>query len=122
VNDVLTNNAKIPRATRMAEDGSMEVAVLVSPGFGAGWSTWNQEFSELFLFHKKLVELVLRGNVSEEILCQAVSELTEGEYIYTGGAEDLEVEWIPEGAKFWMHEYDGSESMRQLENFVWATA
>lgn len=29
--------------------------------------------------------------------------------IYAGGAENLEIKWIPEGKLFRIHEYDGSE-------------
>jgi hypothetical protein len=31
--------------------------------------------------------------------------------IYCGGAHDLKIEWIPEGVKFSINEYDGSESL-----------
>lgn len=31
-----------------------------------------------------------------------------------GGADQLEVEWIEEGTRFEIHEYDGSESVRVL--------
>ena len=34
-----------------------KVAVLYSPGFGAGWFSWNTEYKEL-LFHPKIVEMV----------------------------------------------------------------
>lgn len=34
-----------------------KVAVLYSPGFGAGWYSWNTKHPQL-LFHPKLVEMV----------------------------------------------------------------
>lgn len=116
------NSTNIPRLTRKTEDGTIEVAVLVSPGFGAGWSTWNREFSELLLFHKKFVELVSLGGATEECYNKLFADLTGDEYGYVGGCEDLVVEWVKEGTKFWVHEYDGSESLRRLESFDWATA
>lgn len=44
------------------------VAVLYSPGFGAGWGTWNydDELDEALLFHPSLVEMV-RNNRQNEI-------------------------------------------------------
>ena len=43
------------------------VAVLYSPGYGAGWSTWNYEdgLNETLLFHPALVEMV-RNNKQNE--------------------------------------------------------
>jgi len=107
----------IPKMTRVAEDGSNEVAVLISCGFGAGWSTWNQDDKETLLFHKDLVQLVLDGKKAE---AGALAEKMTDAYI--GGAEDLEVVWVREGTQFWVLEYDGSESMHTLEQFDWVTA
>ena len=39
-----------------------EVAVLYSPGFGAGWSTWNREHPDM-LFDAGMVDLVLKEDV-----------------------------------------------------------
>jgi hypothetical protein len=40
---------------KLIRDG--KVAVLYSPGFGAGWSTWNQELPEL-VFNPVIVDFV----------------------------------------------------------------
>ena len=34
---------------------------LISPGFGAGWSTWNREHEDFLLFDKGLIELAKKG-------------------------------------------------------------
>lgn len=109
--------SKIPKVTRVAEDGSNEVAVLISYGFGAGWSTWGHESKETLLFHKDLVQLVLDGKNEEA--GKLAEKMTDA---YAGGAEQLEVVWIPEGAQFWVHEYDGAESLRTMDSFDWITA
>lgn len=41
-----------------------KVAILISPGFGAGWYSWNTDHKEL-LFHSKLVEMVEQNRQSE---------------------------------------------------------
>lgn len=49
----------VERFTR--EDG--KVAVLISPEYGAGWSTWvSEEDGEVLLFHTQIVKEVLDGN------------------------------------------------------------
>lgn len=49
----------VERFTR--EDG--KVAVLISPDYGAGWSTWvSEQDKEALLFHAQIVKEVLDGN------------------------------------------------------------
>ncbi len=45
---------------KYSEDGS-KVAVLYSPGFGAGWSTWARQHKEQMLFDKRFVEAAIAG-------------------------------------------------------------
>jgi hypothetical protein len=103
---------------KVVRDG--KVAVLVSPGFGAGWYTWNQAHPEL-LFLPRVVEMVLNGTSYSEIESYVNSVYGEHE-IYTGGASDLKIEWIPQGAQFQVEEYDGSESLRLKDSEDWITA
>lgn len=70
-----------------------EVAVLISPGFGAGWSTWTSEHRDILLFHPRLVEWVENGKGPG--LGDLLDELGAGS-AYTGGADDLVVRWLPE--------------------------
>lgn len=83
------------------------VAVLYSPGYGAGWSTWNSEHDGL-LFDADIVNHVLDGDLDRAI------KVAEEKYpgVYVGGGRDLTVAWVPKGARFEIHEYDGSESVR----------
>jgi hypothetical protein len=98
-----------------------EVAVLYSPGFGAGWSTWALgEIAEAITFDSRLVDLVLndqRDKITEEY----INELY-GKYCYTGGASDLEIEWLPKGTLFKIDEYDGSESVVTYTDVHWNVA
>ena len=96
---------------KVIRDG--KVAVLTSPGDGAGWYTWNT-YKEL-LFHPRLVELVELKR-RDEITSELVQEITGIEGVYTGGAEQLIITWLPEGTAFRVEEYDGSETLILLED------
>jgi hypothetical protein len=94
-----------------------KVAVLYSPGFGSGWYTWNQEFPEL-IFSPAIVRLVADEKFDE---LETYMELKYPE-VFKGGMRDLEIEWIPVGTEFRIHEYDGSESIELKEELNWLTA
>lgn len=103
---------------KLIRDG--KVAVLYSPGYGAGWSTWNDnEFKEFLLFDVGLVELVLNKELDK--IDNYIKEKFGDKYVCTIGAEDLDVEWIPVGTEFRVTEYDGYESieyMGEIDYFV----
>ncbi len=91
---------------KMIRDG--KVAVLYSPGFGAGWSTWNTGHKEFLLFDRRLVKFVENKNFDG--LCDYIENLYDN-HIYLGGAYDLQIAWLDEGTRFRIREYDGSESI-----------
>ena len=95
-----------------------EVGVLVSPGFGAGWYSWNTDRPEL-LFDKDIIQAVLDGDTYK---AEQVTIDKYGEDPYTGGASGLVVEWLPPGTLFRIEEYDGSESLITYTNDVWFKA
>jgi hypothetical protein len=94
-----------------------KVAVLYSPGFGAGWSTWNQEVPEI-LFDPAIVKFV------EEDQWAELETYVGLKYpdIYKGGMKDLAIAWVPKGSLFKINEYDGSESIELKENDNWIIA
>ena len=89
------------------------VAVAVSGGFGAGWSTWNDvdptdaRFNQLFLDGK---------HQEAANLCE---KLDLG---YAGGASDVRIVWVPVGTKFRIDEYDGSEGLVTENQDHWMIA
>ena len=103
---------------KVIRDG--KVAVLVSRGYGAGWSTWTDEI-ETYLFHPKLVQMVEEERHSE-ITTEWMEQELGLDVSYTGGTDGLEFEWVPVGTKFVIHEYDGHESLRTIDDFYWITA
>ena len=96
-----------------------KVAVLYSPSYGGGWSTWG--IPDEFIFHPKLVELV-EANQQKLITKELMTSLGLDERTAIYGAEDLTIEWVDEGEKFTIDEYDGSESVTLLSNIKYLTA
>ena len=95
------------------------VAVLYSPGFGAGWSTGNNTYPQ-GVFEPESVRMVENETDSYEVAQFAESKY--GEDFYAGGADDLRILWLPEGTEFIVNEYDGSESIQTKENIEWIKA
>lgn len=114
-------NANKPQGKVIREG---KVAVLYSPGFGAGWYTWNTEHGSKLVFHPALVEAVERGEHKTMTTEQAKELLGvgPGEHLYCGGLSDLEIEWLPQGDAFEIHEYDGSESVVSRGSVDWMIA
>lgn len=83
------------------------VAVLVSPRYGAGWSTWNSDHAQQLCMDKALAEFVLAGDF--ESVQRRALEIDPD--VYMGGLDSLEVKWVPVGSAFRIAEYDGSESL-----------
>jgi hypothetical protein len=91
------------------ENEKGQVAVLVSSGYGAGWSTWNGH-SQFLAMDKGLVELKLSG--APESVVKDYCQKKTGEAPYMGGWKDVEVEWVRSGSSVRIHDYDESESIR----------
>ena len=97
---------------KVIRDG--KVAVLISPGYGAGWSTWaDDDISQLLLFDRRFVEAAEAGVKDIEPIAKHVAG---DEYVYCGGWEDVYVEWVPVGTRFCVEEYDGSERLRLIDD------
>ena len=93
------------------------VAVLYSPGYGAGWSTWNREYPEI-LFDPAIVELVESAEF-EKLEAYVILKYPE---IYTGGLKNLKIKWLPAGTQFRVSDYDGNESIETRDSVDWITA
>ena len=105
--------------TKCIRDG--KVAVLYSPGFGAGWSTWNDDKYREFLLHdEKLVELV-ETNQQDKIE-KYVKTVFPDEYVCLLGADQLQVEWVYPGTQFIITDYDGSEYIDYNNDGYWSVA
>jgi hypothetical protein len=94
-----------------------QVAVVYSPRYGAGWSTWNPGRFEM-VFDPGLVDLVESGD-KEKILAYVTLRWGDANIL---GVDDLEVEWIAEGTEFVIDEYDGAETIVLRDHMKWITA
>ena len=108
---------------RYIRDG--QVAVLVSPGFGAGWSTWCEfDDRKAVTFDPWIVDLLLSDQYNRKEKIDRIYAHCAVKYpdMYMGGASDLTVEWIPQGTLFRIAEHDGSETIELKEADDWIQA
>lgn len=101
---------------RVIRDG--KVAVIYSPGYGAGWYTWNYErCGKEIIFDPELVALIEKGDFYE------LEKFAEEKYpeAYTGGLHGAAIKWLPVGTMFTIREYDGYESIETLDDIDWIT-
>jgi len=104
---------------RYIKDG--KVGVLISYGYGAGWSTWN---SKEWAYDKRIIEKFLElcgqykdiDNMSYDELEKLEKDMEVfmkgiGYKGYCGGIRGLTLEMIPIGTPIKINEYDGAESI-----------
>ena len=126
---------------RYYNEDKTAMAVVVSNGYGAGWSTWNEGYEEPFqiAYDKRVVEFWITHHdeefikkISRDIFnydeAGCANELEEfldsigygG--VYTGGYNGLDITWVPVGSRFAITEYDGSEGLYILDTNDFALA
>jgi hypothetical protein len=102
-----------------------QVAVLISPGFGAGWSTWSGSgYGNDVLFDPWIVDILLSDQYNRKEKIDRIYAHCAIKYpdLYMGGVSDLTVEWVPQGSLFRVAEYDGSETIELKEADDWIVA
>ena len=95
------------------------VAVAISPGYGAGWSSWehNNDLKDTMVFHPDIIKMILDGKQSQIDSNWLVEHFgKEYENVYTGGAYKLKIDWVRIGRTFRIDEYDGSECIIPIES------
>lgn len=110
---------------KVIRDG--KVAVIYSPGYGAGWSSWNQDYPDL-LFDPNIIEFIETKldtpDVDESVIDEFINAYLKPTYpsAYFGGIDDLTIAWLPEGTEFIIHEYDGHETIKPKDSFKFIIA
>lgn len=108
-----------------------EIGVLVSPGYGAGWSTWG---CDELAYDKRVVEFWLSHKGDEEFMAtveesgyyrvpESAAHKEAMEFFsslgygspYMGGFDEIELEYVKKGMPWRITEYDGSESLETLD-------
>jgi hypothetical protein len=104
-----------------------EVAIIYSPGYGAGWSTWAEHTErDLILFDPDIAQLILDRDselITREEFGAQVDQIWQLKS-YTSYCDHgaIQVMWIPEGSLFRVEEYDGSESVVLQHEYKWYVA
>ena len=115
-------------------NGEKLTIILYSPGFGAGWGTWNDLD---VAYDERLIEWLV-NNVDESELKDAMPYVSAGDTIdiselfdrdafedfvetlypdsYYGGLCDLTIYFAPTGTNILIEEYDGSESISKIDD------
>lgn len=99
---------------RLVKDG--KTAVLISPGFGAGWYSWNTEHPGM-IFDVDIIQAVIDGDKHKA--CAIAIERYDA---YAGGGDRLVVQWVPQGMRFEITEYDGFESLTIIDQTEYLVA
>jgi hypothetical protein len=107
------------------------VAVVISPGYGGGWSTW----MDIDPSNAVVAFVVLTGG--KATIHGAVKDDPEHSIVVDNGlgwmylewyergnmrGEDLRISWLSPGTAYQVSEYDGSESLETRDNMNWHVA
>ena len=94
-----------------------ELGILISGGFGAGWSTWNDRN---LAYDKRIIEKWFENVSSDDMQNYIVSLGYDRPYM--GGYRNLRLEFVPRGTMYCIHEYDGAESIETPETMCMTIA
>ena len=86
-----------------------KVAVIISPGFGSGFSTTNDRNMAIDF---DLVDAFLKSDMTK---FKYIADEKYGDW-YQSVDMRFKVEWVPEGSRFMVQEYDGHESLVILDD------
>ena len=110
--------------TRYVRDDGM-VGVVISPGYGGGFSTWGK--AEMCT-DPKIVEMVLQldpheeGSLEYNSIYDQIYNYVTAKYQASYHGDPLVVAWVPPGTKFIIHEFDGAESIWREDQINWIKA
>jgi len=86
------------------------IPILISPGRGAGWSTWN-DVDYWPLFDPDVIELVKTNQYDKIEAFVKANPDRYGEDFYTPGYADLIVEYLVKGTRFTVTSHEGFERL-----------
>ena len=97
----------------------MATKILVSPGCGAGWSTWNDKKKQVAEY-LPIIEFIESGGDPSELdaeheLIKTMKIELDLESFYCGGAKNLEIQHVD--GPYLINEYDGNEYVQTSSDF-----
>ncbi len=100
----------------------MKKKILYSPGYGAGWSSWNDyDVGKFMAEYQPIIEAIENGEKMCEVhplVLKMVNEIKQKfnkDYVCVAGARDLEVRCVNGAYK--IEDHDGFESV--TESYEW---
>ena len=96
--------------------------ILISPGYGAGWSTWSDSSVKEFLLKDPTLIAMAERNAPEQEVKDYIDKTHPNAHVYTGGWRDIEVVELADGTLFKVNEYDGYESIETKDDAEWSVA
>ena len=110
-----------------------QVAILISPGFGSGWSTWEDKklaydkrvvkFVQDHIHDRKFMEAASDSNSEAHKFVKEFLESCGYPNVYLGGNfQQLKIQWLPVGTKYIIREYDGAEYIETIDSINWRIA
>ncbi len=93
------------------------VAIIYSPGYGAGWASWNPDHRDV-LFDLEIILWIMAGDLD---LAERVAE-EKWPDVYIGGLRKAKIKWLPVGTRFKIYEHDGYERIELLDDSEWYIA
>lgn len=100
-----------PKGAKVERNG--KTAVIYSPGYGSGWSSWNPQHCPKMLFDPEIVRLLEMPPVKEVLrtLERYISETYPAVFC---PVDQLRIYWAPTGEAFEIEVFDGYERVIEL--------
>ena len=101
-----------------------EIGILVSYGYGAGWSSWS-EYGIKLAVDKRIIEK-FNEHIGDDEWCRDIDSFHDNDVqtefrnflssigyddVYLGGLKDCELVFVPKGSAVRITEYDGNENL-----------
>ena len=101
-----------------------EIGILVSYGYGAGWSSWS-EYGIKLAVDKRIIEKY-NENIDDDEWRKEIDSFHDNDIktefqnflssigydnVYLGGLKDCELVFVPQGSAVRITEYDGNENL-----------
>lgn len=100
-----------------------EVGIIYSPGFGAGWSTWEmKENRNRMIKDTRIIKYLYKLEYVDYSYDDFMTMIGFENPPYDGGFNSLNLEFVPEGSLFKIREYDGSEYVEVFDPRTFMTA